>query len=93
MVKELGESFALVRRSKNRKKILAYLENKVRTPSEIAKNTNIDNSHVSKHLKVMKEANLIVCLNEKDTQGRLHKTRKRSFKMCEKRTIRRLKLY
>jgi len=73
MKEELVKGIALITRSKNRKNILIYLEKGIKTPSQIAKNTNIDNSHVSKYLKSMKEAKLIVCLNEEDTQGRLHK--------------------
>ena len=76
MEEELVKGIALITRSKNRKKILNYLKNGIITPSEISKGTNIDNSHVSKYLKSMKEANLIVCLNEEDTQGRLHRITK-----------------
>ena len=72
MKEELVKGIALTVRSKNRKKILAYLENGIKTPSKIAKETKIDNSHVSKYLKSMKEAGLVVCLNEDDKQGRLY---------------------
>lgn len=72
MDRDLVKGIALVTRSKNRKKILNYLKNGIKTPSKIAKDTNIDNSHVSKYLKSMKEINLIVLLNEEDTQGRLY---------------------
>jgi predicted transcriptional regulator len=73
MRKEVAKGMALIKRSKNRRKILTYLKKGFKTPSEIAKNTGIDNSHVSKYLKSMKDAKLIVCLNEEDAQGRLHK--------------------
>lgn len=73
MEKELVKGIAIIRRSENRKKILTYLKNGMAITSNIAKETNMKNSHVSKYLKSMKETELIVCLNEEDTQGRLHK--------------------
>lgn len=72
MKRELIKGLALIQRSKNKKKILIYLKNGIKTPSQIAKAEKIDNAHVSKYLKSLKEEGLIVCLNEEDTQGRLH---------------------
>ena len=72
MDEELIEAIALVSKSKYREKILYDLEEKVRTPSKISKATGIQPSHISKYLKSLKEANLIVCLNEEAKQGRIY---------------------
>jgi len=72
MEQKLIDAIALVSRSEYREKILFDLKDKVRTPSKISKSTNIQASHISKYLKSLKEADLIVCLNEEANQGRIY---------------------
>ncbi|MDR0913428.1 MAG: winged helix-turn-helix domain-containing protein, partial [Methanobrevibacter sp.] len=69
---KIVKGLASITRSKNRRKILYFINDGIKTPSQIAKETNMDNSHVSKYLNSMKELGLIVCLNEEESQGRLH---------------------
>ena len=42
------------------------------TPSEISKSVNIRLNHVSMMLTNLKEADLVVCLNEESKRGRLY---------------------
>ena len=41
-------------------------------PSNIAKKANMALSDVSRALKGLKDAKLVICLNEEDSQGRLY---------------------
>lgn len=72
MEQKLIDAIALVSRSEYREKILFDLKDKVRTPSKISKSTGIQASHISKYLKSLREADLIVCLNPEANQGRIY---------------------
>ncbi|MDR0913100.1 MAG: ArsR family transcriptional regulator [Methanobrevibacter sp.] len=72
MEQKLIDAIALVSRSEYREKILFDLKDKVRTPSKISKSTGIQASHISKYLKSLREADLIVCLNPGANQGRIY---------------------
>ncbi|MGL6298372.1 MAG: winged helix-turn-helix domain-containing protein [Methanobacteriaceae archaeon] len=73
MEQKLIDAIALVSRSEYREKILIDLKDKIRTPSKISKSTGIQASHISKYLKSLKDSDLIVCLNEEASQGRIYK--------------------
>ena len=60
MNNELINYIGLVSRSSYRERILKDLENKIKAPSKIAKATGIQASHISKYLKLLKEADLIM---------------------------------
>ena len=70
--KDLIDAISLVSKSSYREKILYELEENMKTPSKIARATGIQSSHISKYLKSLKEANLIICLNENANQGRIY---------------------
>ena len=48
------------------------LGNKTKTPSSIARDSQIKMNHVSMVLKALKEKKLIICLNEDSKKGRLY---------------------
>lgn len=51
---------------------LKSLENDVKMPTEIAKDTNMRITQVSNTLSDLKRKKLVVCLNEHMTKGRLY---------------------
>ena len=71
--KELIDGISLVEMSSYREKVLIDLKEKIKTPSRIAKSTNIGASHVSTALKELREHKLVVCLNPEKKQGRIYK--------------------
>ena len=74
--KKLINGISLVEMSSYREKVLNDLKEKIKTPSRIAKSTNISTSHVSTALKELKEHELVVCLNPEKKQGRIYKITK-----------------
>ncbi|MDR3290956.1 MAG: transcriptional regulator [Methanobrevibacter sp.] len=69
----LIKKVALIKASKYRNSILFSIGHSIKTPSEISKEVNIRINHVSKVLKELKNENLVKCLNEERTKGRLYK--------------------
>ncbi|MDR2624038.1 MAG: winged helix DNA-binding protein [Methanobrevibacter sp.] len=63
---------ALIKASRYRNSILFSIGHDIKTPSEISKEVNIRINHVSKVLKELKTENLVKCLNEEKTKGRLY---------------------
>lgn len=61
-----------VKASSYRNRVMINLGNKTKTPSSIARDSQIKMSHVSMVLKALKEKKLIVCLNEDSKKGRLY---------------------
>lgn len=61
-----------VKASSYRNRIMINLGNKTKTPSSIARDSQIKMNHVSMVLKALKEKKLIVCLNEDSKKGRLY---------------------
>jgi len=73
MENEIIKEVSYVKMSKHRKRTLLSLKENIKLPSEITKDENMVFSDVSKSLTLLKERNLIKCLNETDNQGRLYK--------------------
>lgn len=70
---ETVDLLTYVKPSKYRKNILMALENeKLKIPSEIAKELGTITSHVSSHLSCLREKDLIKCINEDARKGRLY---------------------
>jgi predicted transcriptional regulator len=74
--KELIDGISLVEMSSYREKVLLDLKEKIKTPSRIAKSTDIRTNHVSNALKELKEHKLVDCLNPEKKQGRIYKITK-----------------
>ena len=65
------------------KKVLRSLNNSIKMPSKISKDTEISIHHVSRYLKQLKEKQLVICLNEDYKQGRLYKITKLGKEVLE----------
>jgi predicted transcriptional regulator len=72
MKSEIVKNISYVKLSKHRTKVLLTLGDNLMFPSNIAKKANMALSDVSRALKGLKDAKLVICLNEEDSQGRLY---------------------
>lgn len=72
MDQQLISAISLVKASKYRQQIVVMLHNTIFTPAEIQQKLDIRINHVSLYLKELKEANIVVCLNEETKKGRLY---------------------
>lgn len=72
MEKELIEVISIVQSSENIEKILTYLENRIKTPTKIAKALNLSQANVSRTLKKLMEYGLVEILNPSVKVGRLY---------------------
>ncbi|MCR5027327.1 MAG: ArsR family transcriptional regulator [Methanobrevibacter sp.] len=71
-IKDDMRMISLLLRSKRRVEVLKSLEFEDKIPSKISKDIGDGSNHVSKYLKTLKEAELIVCLNEDDNMYRFY---------------------
>lgn len=62
-----------VKKSKYRTKVLESLKDDVKIPSEIAKDTEIYQNHISNTLRQLREHELIECINPEVRKGRLYR--------------------
>lgn len=69
-------TLSFIKSSKNRTKIILSINNDIKIPSEISKDTNIRLNYVSALLLELKEAGIVTCLNEESKKGRLYKLTK-----------------
>ena len=69
MLKEVG----YIQVSSYRTKVMKSLDGEVRMPSQIAKDTNIIQNHLSNTLKQLKEHELVECINPEVKKGRLYR--------------------
>lgn len=72
--KELWEIIGYVKISPTRYKTLKNIDDGVAMPSEIAKSTGLRITQVSNALHDLKEKELVLCLNEEATKGRLYQS-------------------
>jgi predicted transcriptional regulator len=70
---EIVKEISYVKMSKHRKKTLISLKDSLKLPSDIVKDENMVFSDVSRSLTLLKERNLVECLNDNENQGRLYK--------------------
>lgn len=71
--KDLFYLLGFVKISKYRLETLKSLENSMKTPSEISREINTRTSQVSQALSDLKRKDLVVCINDEVTKGRLYK--------------------
>lgn len=71
--KEYAEILSLLNRSQKRLKVLESLEKEDKIPSMISKDIHDSSYNISKYLKVLKEYNLVICLNENDKRYRYYR--------------------
>jgi len=60
--------------SSYRLKVLKSLDDEVKTPTTISKDSNLRTNHVSTVLTQLKEKNIIECINKDVRKGKLYKT-------------------
>ena len=69
----MKEEIDYINRSQYRLKVMKTLEGNVKIPSEIAKDTEIFQNHISATLRQLKEHELIECINPEVRKGRLYR--------------------
>ena len=69
MLKEVG----YIQISTYRTKVMKSLDGEVKIPSQIAKDTDIMQNHMSATLKQLKEHELVECINPEVRKGRLYR--------------------
>ena len=73
----MQDEINFVKASKYRTKIMKTLEGNVKIPSQIAKDSDINRSHISDILSQLKEYNLVECVNPEVRKGRLYRLTKK----------------
>ena len=70
---EMLTEISYVKISKYRTKVMKSLEDEVKIPSKIAKDSDILQNHISAVLKQLKEHELVECINPEVRKGRLYR--------------------
>ena len=73
---KLDEEIDYINRFQYRLKVMKSLDGEVKIPSEIAKDTEIFQNHISNTLKQLKEHELIECINPEVRKGKLYRLTK-----------------
>ena len=70
---EILSEISYVQISSYRTKVMKSLDDDVKIPSQIAKDSNILQNHISAVLRQLKEHELIECINPEVRKGRLYR--------------------
>ena len=70
---EMLTEISYVKISKYRTKVMKTLEGEVKIPSQIAKDSDILQNHISATLQQLKEHDLVECINPEMRKGRLYR--------------------
>ena len=70
---EMLKEISYVEISKYRTKVMKALEDDVKIPSQIAKDSEIRQNHISKVLSELKAHELVECINPEVRKGRLYR--------------------
>ena len=70
---EMLKEMSYVEISKYRSKVMKALEDDVKIPSQIAKDSEIKQNHISKVLSELKAHELVECINPEVRKGRLYR--------------------
>ena len=70
---EMLKEMSYVEISKYRLKVMKALEDDVKIPSQIAKDSEIRQNHISKVLSELKAHELVECINPEVRKGRLYR--------------------
>ena len=70
---EMLKEMSYVEISKYRAKVMKALEDDVKIPSQIAKDSEIRQNHISKVLSELKAHELLECINPEVRKGRLYR--------------------
>lgn len=80
----MDEEIKYIRRSKYRKNVMKSLEKYPKMPSEIARDCEIANNHISHTLKQLKELGVVKCLNPEVRKGRVYLLTEKGEKVVKK---------
>lgn len=69
----MNDTIDYVKRSKYRTKVLKSLDGETKIPSQISKDTEILQNHMSATLKQLREHELVECINPEVRKGRLYR--------------------
>lgn len=69
----MKEKIDYVKNSAYRTRVMKSLDGKTKMPSEIAKDANIIQNHISATLRQLKEHELVECINPEVRKGRLYR--------------------
>lgn len=67
------KTFAYIQISSYRAKAVKAMQNGYETPTQIANNSDIRLSHISKVLKELKDCGVAECINEQDRVNRIYR--------------------
>ena len=70
---EMLKEISYVEISQYRKKVMKALEDDIKIPSKIAKDSDIRQNHISKVLSELKAHELVECINPEVRKGRLYR--------------------
>lgn len=70
---EMLKEISYVKISKYRTKVMKALEDDIKIPSKIAKDSEIRQNHISKVLSELKAHELVECINPEVRKGRLYR--------------------
>lgn len=79
----MADEINYVKRSQYRLKVMKSLDGEAKIPSEIARDTEIYQNHISNVLKQLKEHELIKCINPEVRKGRLYRLTDKGEKVSE----------
>lgn len=69
----MKEEINYVKNSAYRTRVMKSFDGKTKIPSEIAKDANIIQNHISTTLRQLKEHELVECINPEVKKGRLYR--------------------
>ena len=70
---EMLKDISYVKISTYRTKVMKSLEDEVKIPSQISKDSDIKQNHISNVLRQLKEHDLVECINPEVRKGRLYR--------------------
>lgn len=79
----MADEINYVKRSQYRLKVMKSLDGEAKIPSEIARDTEIYQNHISNVLKQLNEHELIECINPEVRKGRLYRLTDKDEKVSE----------
>ena len=81
---QLLKEYGYVAASKYRSKVMKSLAGEVKMPSQIAKDTDILQNHMSATLKQLRKHELVECINPEVRKGRLYRLTDKGEKVLNK---------
>ena len=79
----MNDEIKYVKRSKYRTHVLKSLKGYPKMPSELAKETDIYQNHISNILKQLKDHDLVECINPDSRKGRLYRLTQKGKKIAD----------